>query len=195
LRTGCFVVFLRGLITRELALQDAQWIGAGAYEIALRVLHLVGIEFQLSLHQVDLLLQSISLGTFESRLFLLEVVDHLLVRGDLRLRPAYAGEEFLGLRRGLWRMLFGLAHGHVKREVHFVIGKAECLLRKTLLIGVAGLKSQTASCFERLLIDKAAKRTLGHRLASVMSHDQASEGEHDEEEQSRNREPVARFHD
>ena len=67
---------------------NAERIGARAHEIALRVLHLVRVQFQLGLHQVDLLLQSVRLRAFQSGLLFLELVDHLLVGGDLSLGPA-----------------------------------------------------------------------------------------------------------
>ena len=63
-----------------------------------------------------------------------QLIDQLLVGGDLRVGLTYMLIEFAVLSRGLRRMVGGIAQCVVKGEIHFMVGLFLCLLRKSAFV-------------------------------------------------------------
>lgn len=186
LRVRGVVLLLSRLIARELALYSAQRICAGAEQGELGLFKIVLVEFQLRLHEIQLLLDFLARGLSGAISFLLDAVDEFLIRLNLGFGVAHSSEEGLGLGCRGSLLERGLTHGFSKSEIDRMIGEPQRLLREALLVPGGGESGHAAGCLDGLLVYQRSPASCGRRRSGgIASQQERGDCGYDQAEESR----------
>src|SRR5215470_12449863 len=159
----CFVFVLCRFMAIKLPLDAAQRVCTRANQGQFGLIQFVLIEFQLRLSQIDLLLQIVATIRFSCRKLFFELIEAVLISFYGCLSFVDSGKEFA--RFWFWRdgVLGGITKCVSEREVYFVVGQPEGLLRESLLVRIGGQSSHGSGTLQGALINQrwASATSLG----------------------------------